>query len=146
MTIDRGHSSRHGARSWAVLTLAGAVTALTAVAIASADGFAQHGARPDKGKTCRSSSGCVEATNSSSGPGVLGANTGTGFGILGESQASNAGVGGINSATSQGASGVYGQSLNGPGIKWVLDQQLEYLGAGFEYQFELAAVPLTALE
>jgi hypothetical protein len=110
------HAQRVRATRLASLALAGAVTAVSAFAMANAQSGASHQVRPEKAKTCSSQSGCLQATNQSSGPGVLGINAATGYGVLGESLGSNAGVGGFNSATSTGASGVYGQSANGPGL------------------------------
>jgi len=92
---------------------------MSAAAIANAESSMHGEMRAHNGKACNSANGCVQGTNSASGPGVLGNNVGTGFGVLGESQTGNAAVGGFNTSTAQGASGIYGQSLNGPGINGV---------------------------
>jgi hypothetical protein len=100
---------------WAALTLAGAVTAVSAFAMANAQGAA-HRLQPDKAKTCSSSVGCVDDTNTSSGPGLEGTNTGSGYGVLGLSSNFQAGLSGQNTFTGSGGSGVYGTSPNGPGV------------------------------
>jgi hypothetical protein len=108
---------RAQAKVWAVLTLAMAMTASGAVAIANAQGTGHQSVRPDKGgaKSCSGSGSCIEGSNSGDGAGVQG-NANTFFGVLGEASGANAGVGGYNFDGTSGASGVYGQSDNGFGV------------------------------
>ena len=125
MRIDlQSRVSQYSPKLWASLTLAAAVTAGSAIAIASAEGA--HGrVHSDKSKTCASSGVCFQETNSSSGvaiqgnssssAGVLGYSS-TYYGLLGESNGFFAAVGGYNSYASAGASGVYGQSEYGYGV------------------------------
>jgi hypothetical protein len=110
---------------WATLTLAAAVAASSAVAIANAEGNSQHHVRSDKAKSCSSSGPCFIETNTSTGVGIEGVSSpnagvygdsGTYYGVLGASSGFYAAVGGFNYDTSSGASGVYGQSANGPGV------------------------------
>lgn len=109
---------------WAALTLTAAVTAGSAIAIASAEG-AHARVRSDKAKTCSSTSACFQETNSSSGVGIEGnASTSAGvfgysgsyYGVLGQSNGFYAALGGYNHYTSGGASGVYGQADYGYGV------------------------------
>jgi hypothetical protein len=113
------------AKLWAGLTLAVAVAASGAVAIANAESGTRIHFKPEKARSCKSSNPCLDETNGSSGPGVEGNSTnGAGvlgyspnnYGVVGSSQGVDAAVGGFNSATTQGASGVYGQSTNGFGV------------------------------
>jgi hypothetical protein len=126
---------------WAALTLAAAVAATSAVAIANAEGGG-HNARPDKAKSCSSSSACFQETNTSSGvaiegnasnnAGVSGSSTSY-YGVLGQSSGSFAGVGGYNYDAASGASGVYGQSENGPGVYGFSQSDYAVVAAGNAY-------------
>jgi hypothetical protein len=112
------------AKLWAGLTLAVAVAASGAVAIANAESGTRIHFKPEKARSCNFSKPCLDQTNGSTGPGVEGNSTnGAGvigyspnnYGVVGSSQGVDAAVGGFNSATTDGASGVNGQSTNGFG-------------------------------
>ena len=128
---------------WAALSLAAAVTAGSAIAIANAQD-AQLRAQPAKARACNSSNPCIKQTNNGAGPaieaigkdygmvgsspsgiGVEGLSTSDSgvfgdsssyYGVLGESSGFYAALGGYNYYTSSGASGVYGQSEDGYGV------------------------------
>ena len=108
------HTQRASAKRWAVLTLAAAVAASSAIAIANAEG-SSHAVRPDKVTNCSKSAACVTGVNAGSGSGVEG-EASSFYGVLGKASGSNAAVGGFNTAAATGASGVYGQSANGYGV------------------------------
>lgn len=135
---------RARARVWAALTLTAAVTAVSAIAIADAQGrmvVQSRMVRFDKAKTCdpKFGTGCVEATSTGIGSGFLGSNTsqgdgvdgkttgtgngvsgtsnGGGYGVFGGTDTISAGVEGFNgSSASTGGPGVNGVSDSGPGV------------------------------
>src|SRR5579863_4363519 len=87
---------------WATLSLAAAVAAGSAIAIANAqDGQLRE--QPAKAKACNSSNPCVKQTNNGAGPAIEG--IGKDYGMVGSSP-SGVGVEGLSTSDS----GVFGDS------------------------------------
>jgi hypothetical protein len=133
---------------WAALTLMVAVTGVSAIAIADAQG---HTVRSDKTKSCNSglSTGCLAGTNSGEGSGVLGKNIGNGdgvdgnstgagngvtgtaskgYGVVGSASGTQAGVGGFSTGSGSSNPGVFGDSGSGPGVSGLSDTNAGVFG------------------
>lgn len=145
-------AGRTQSRVWAALGLTALVTAGSAIAIADAQGHMAVQSRMvrfDKAKTCdtKFQTGCIEATNSGIGSGLLGSNvsqgdgvdgttTGTGKGVSGTSTGGGYGVFGGTDTIAAGVEGFNGgsQSPGGPGVDGTSDN-----GAGVTGESETAS-------